>query len=168
MMKKAHDSLLVVAAVVGTTMISFFVWPQERNVRDSQILPSGFVMKFERNGGYAGVHDSFWIYPDGRVINAAGKIAKISPAIVREWRKNIMPFMPNASVEFSTESLCFDCFVYRITIYDRSGTKTLKLSEILNGDSDTLATTFIGMRERLLHLVWVPLTGAPVQDGRAE
>jgi hypothetical protein len=165
-MKKIHDSLLLVVAVVCCIIIPLFIWAQEGEVKDSHVPPSGFVMKFERMGGYAGIYDSFWIYPDGQVINLLGKRAEISPDIVGQWLKTITPHagppLSDALMKSSTESLCFDCFVYQITIYDKDGTRTIKLAGPLK-DSDDVAKTFSGMRDRLQRLLGSPLMGAPVQ-----
>jgi TonB family protein len=164
-MERIYGSVLFAAAVIGSLLMPFVLWAQDAAVKDIHVLPSGFVMKFTRMGGYAGVYDAFWIYPDGRVINTLGKTAKIPPEIVGQWLKTIAPHagtpLSDALADTSAELLCFDCFVYLITIYDEDGTKTLKFSGPLKG-SDDVAKTFSGIRDRLQGLVWSPLMGAPI------
>jgi TonB family protein len=163
-MKRTHNSLVFVAAAVCSTLIPSFMRAQEGEVTETHVLPSGFVMKFERIGGYAGTRDSFWIYPDGRVINGAGRSAKISPDDVTEWRKNFTPVVLKTPPGFSIESLCMECYVYLITIHDEDGTRTIRFSSLLRGSSEEEALTFSGMNDRLLHLVWSPPTGALLRD----
>jgi hypothetical protein len=132
---------------------------QEGYGNDPALIPSGYVIKFERTGGYFGACNSFWIYADGRVINDLGKTTKIPPAIVTEWVNSIPPSaeipLSDASMKSWTGTqLCDDCLEYLVTIYDKHGTRTLKSSDTLNKYSDDAANILSGMRDRLLHLKW--------------
>lgn len=128
---------------------------QEGRPNASLSVPSGYVMKFERTGGYLGVCDSFWIYPDGRIINDLGKTAKIPPAAVKEWAKSVPPVTPSGvAFEVKAEVACMDCFEYRVTIYDKDGTRTLTSTNQGQVDPKTVATVIMGIRDRLLHLKW--------------
>lgn len=142
----------MVAGVCGF-MAPFMALAQETRMKDPHPIPSGYVMRFERTGGYAGVHDSFWIYPDGQVINAAGKKAKIPPDIVTEWLKSLTPAAASDAFSgFPPRRLCMDCFAYRITIYDRDETRILQLSDPLKNDPDAATKSFVGIRDRLSRL----------------
>ena len=164
-MNRNHDSLLIVAAAIYLILIPAFMPAQEEEAVEPNVLAPGFVMKFERVGGYAGTHDSFWIYPDGRVINGAGRSARISPDIVTEWRQNLASDALKASTQFSMESLCMDCYVYLVTIYDGNGAGTVIASDLRKDASQEGAMAFAGMQDRLLHLVWSPPADTPIQIG---
>jgi len=122
---------------------------------DSSEIPSGYVMKFVRTGGYLGVCDAFWIYPDGRVINHLGKKAEIPPEIVKGWIESIASMTPpSAALEFESES-CSDCFRYRVDIHDKDGSRKIRMfGPLPTKSNDTALMRFVGMRDRLLHLKW--------------
>jgi hypothetical protein len=122
---------------------------------DSGGIPSGYVMKFVRTGGYLGVCDAFWIYSDGRVINPLGKKAEISPEIIKGWIESIASTTP-PSVGFESKSeLCSDCFKNRVDIHDKDGSRNIRMFDPLPTESkDTALMSFIGMRDRLLRLKW--------------
>ena len=148
-MEKIHHSPLLVAALVCGIMIPLFMWAQEGEVKDSHVLPSGFVMKFERMGGYSRANRIFWIYPDGRVINGRGETAKIPSDTVTQWLKIINPYSrPILSDRLMNLPLPSP---YEITIYS-NGTRSLSFGPqpILSEISD-----------RLWRLVWAPLMGEP-------
>src|SRR4030042_3642244 len=63
--------------------------------------PAGYVIWFERTGGYAGVYNSFWMYPDGRILNEEGKVRKIAPETVRGLVARITPMSVPDSVRAS-------------------------------------------------------------------
>jgi hypothetical protein len=122
-------------------------------MKESPAAPAGYVMRFERMGDYAGVYDQFWIYPDGRVINDAGKTAKLPPGTVVEWVNKISPATSSgAIVTIPPQSPCHDCFVYRITVYDKNGTRALSLADPLKDDPKTAAMNLGQIRDQLLRL----------------
>jgi hypothetical protein len=143
---------LIYAAICGV-MISMCALGQDAQVKELPPAPSGYVMRFERMGGYAEVYDQFWIYPDGRVINDAGKTARVSAGTVGEWFDKISPAASTrASATILPQSLCQDCFVYRITVYDKDGTRALLLADPLKDDSKTAATNLGQIRDQLLRI----------------
>ena len=162
-MKRTHGYFLFIAAAAGCIWIPLFVRAQELNPKDAHILPSGFAMKLERMGGYLGTQSVFWIYPDGQVINALGEVGKISPDKVGLWLKTIMPTpaarrLPDVLKEFPTMgSVCFDCYFYQITIYDKDAIRAF------HGSSDEVTKTFPGIIKQLQSLAWSPLMGEPVE-----
>jgi hypothetical protein len=142
----------IFAAICGV-MISMCVLGQDAQVRELPPPPSGYVMRFERMGGYAGIYDQFWIYPDGRIINTAGKTARVSPGTVVEWLDKISPAASSGAIAaIPPQSLCQDCFVYRITVYDKDGTRALSLADPLKDDPKTQATNLGQIRDQLLRL----------------
>jgi TonB family protein len=179
-MKGIHDLRLLVAAAVCSIMFSLFLWAQEGELKDTHVLPSGFVMKFERIGGSTwqtfGVYDSFWIYPDGKAINKLGKTAEIPSDVVRQWLKTItpharidplLPMPPPYDPRYGPRPSCPDCFEYLITIYDkdRIGTPVPEPHRRLDPliDSDGRPNTVSEIVDWLQSLVWSPLMGAPLQ-----
>jgi TonB family protein len=174
-MNKTHRSLLIVAAVLCFIMTLCFVLAQEGEVKGANDLPSGFVIKLERMGGYLGTYSSFWIYPSGQVINALGETSKIPPDIVEKWLKAIPPpanppssgapekngseFSPVTGAAQKVPSLiglvCFDCMVYTATIHGESGTRAFMMS------ASEAEKTFPRMLNQLQHLVWSPLMSPP-------
>jgi TonB family protein len=161
-MKNIHDSLLLVAALVCCIVIPLFMWAQEGKLQDSHVLPSGWVMKFERMSGYLGTYSVFWIYPDGQVINELGESIKLPSNIVEQWVGTIpppaRPPFPDVLKEFPMMgSLCFDCSTYQITIFDMDGTR---VRGFLLSSSD-VEKTFPGLITRLQRLSWLPLMGEP-------
>jgi TonB family protein len=179
-MKRIHDSRLLVVALVVSIMFSLFSLAQEGELKDTHVLPSGFVMKFERIGGSTwqtfGVYDSFWIYPDGKVINKLGKTAEIPPDVVKQWLKTITPHInrdlplpqrPPYDPRFAPRPSCPDCFEYLVTIYDkdRIGTPVPELNRRFDPllDSDGRPNTVSEIVDWLQSLVWSPLMGAPVK-----
>jgi len=141
-------------------MIPIFMWAQEVEVNDTHVLPSEWAMKFERMGGYLGTHSVFWIYPDGQVINALGETGKIASDIVEQWLKTSKTH-EGLSDEWKDISkmlpLCSDCYTYRMTIYDKDGTRVTGF--LLPWDS--VDKTFPGIISLLQRLAWSPLMGEP-------
>jgi hypothetical protein len=122
---------------------------------DASVIPPGYVMKFVRTGGYLGVCNAFWIYPDGRAINHLGKKAEIPPKIVEEWLGSIASMIPPRGALESESEPCSDCFEYHVHIYDENGSKTAKIFDPLPTESkDPALKGFLAMRDRLLHLRW--------------
>lgn len=160
-MKKIHYPLLLVAASVCSIVIPFLVWAQEADVKDSHILPSGYGMKIERMGGYLGGYSVFWIYPYGQVINGRGKTAWISSDFVEQLLETNTPDVESglagASVPSLMGSVCFDCFTYSITIYDKEGTRVRAF--LLSAGE--VGKTFPGLVNQLQRLAWLPFMGEP-------
>jgi len=160
-MKKIHGSLLLFSAIVCSLTIPFLLLAQEGEAKDSHVLPSGYVMKFVRAGGYGGVYHTFWIYPDGRVINHLGKTARIPPDTVTQWLKTIipqegLPFSNSLASHPSSNPLmgssCFDCMFYQVTTYN-NGTISCRLFGA--------GQAFSEISGQLWPLRWSPLMGEP-------
>jgi hypothetical protein len=129
----------------------------------------GYAIMFERLGGYAGWYDRFWIYPDGRIENEAGKVKEIAPAVVTSFRQRIEPLLPStttlaapmtesalktekgqkAGMPQKAEDLCSDCYRYRVTILIDSGIRSTVLSEPLKTKTDKLAQVIQELRDLL-------------------
>jgi len=63
-MKIASKSLLYIPLIGSIFISSCSIVVTEILGREPFIPPSGYVVKFERTGGYFGWYDAFWIYPD--------------------------------------------------------------------------------------------------------
>ena len=154
-MKKTHRFPRLIAVIACAIVLSFIAWAQEGTVKEPQSPPSGYVMKFERMGGYLGVHDELWIYPDGKVVSAAGKRAKIGPEAVQGWMKNFLPVaVPHSSADFPPQSLCMDCLTYRITIYDKGAIRVFARGEAFSNVSEAVELNFADMRNQLNNVMW--------------
>ncbi len=111
---------------------------------------TGYAILFERFGGYAGWHDRFWIYPDGRIENEGGKVKEITPQSVTAFKQRIEPLFPPKSQKTPMwQRLCSDCYQYRITILVDSGVRSMILSEPLRTKSDKLAQITQELRDLL-------------------
>ena len=122
-------------------------------------LPSGYVIKFERKGGYFGKHDAFWIYPDGKVFNSIGKTSKIPSDLVAKWMKAISSAkIPVLKKRTSIQSLCMDCYIYVITFYDKDETKVLSSLATdtypINKDGNISLINIGRIRDTLMNLSW--------------
>jgi hypothetical protein len=141
--------------IVCAIMLSFIAWAQEGTLKEPKSSASGYAMKYERMGGYLGVHDELWIYPDGNVISAAGKRAKVRPEAVQTWMKNFLPLaVPHSSAAFPPQSLCMDCLTYRITIYDKGAIRIYARGDIFGSASEAVELNFADMRSQLNNLMW--------------
>ena len=152
-MQRTIECRQLVFATICSVTISMCALVQGAQMKEPPAAPSGYVMRFERTGGYAGVYDQFWIYPDGRVINDSGKTAKLPPGTISEWVNKISPAASSgATPTIPAQSLCQDCFVYRITIYDKKGTRALSLADPLKDNPKTTTTDLEQIRDQLLRL----------------
>ncbi len=111
---------------------------------------TGYAIYFERFGGYAGWHDQFWIYPDGRIENVGGKVKNIAPQSVLAFRQRIERLLPAKTNKVPMwHKYCSDCYQYRITILVDSGMRSVILSEPLQIKSDKLAELIQELRDLL-------------------
>lgn len=157
-MKGAPSFLLSVVVIVSmvNTACSAEDIPALGGRRDGP--PSGYVIKFERKGGYFGWQDTFWIYPDGRVVNTSGKTARIPSELVRQWMQITEPDeVPVDKKKPSMLSVSMDCYIYRITVYAEGETSVLSSSCTdtypLDRDKDDDSAIDIGqMRNTLMTL----------------
>ncbi len=116
-------------------------------------------MKFERKGGYFGRYDAFWIYPDGKVSNSAGKTARIPSDLVKRCIEIISTAeVPIKKKTPSFHSLCMDCYIYVITVYDRDETKVLSSlctdTYPIDKDDNISAIDIGRIRDTLMSLPW--------------
>lgn len=127
--------------------------------RRPNVPPPGFVMKFERRGGYFGWQDTFWIYSDGRVVNTAGKTARVQPRLVQQWMGIFAHVKaPVDKKKPSLQSLGMDCYHYLITVYEQGEARVVSSSctDIYNknGDHDTPPIEIGRIRNTLISLPW--------------
>ncbi len=158
-MNIASKSLLFIPLIGSIFISSCSIAATEIQGRDPFIPPSGYVMKFERTGGYFGWYDAFWIYPDGRVLSSEGKKAKIPSETVLRWMETIQPVeIPIFKKKPSVQTWGRDCYLYRITVYGQCGTSVLSLSctdIYLPRTHDDAEGMDIGpIRDTLMHLPW--------------
>ncbi len=150
---KMLTSRKTVISAVCCIIISPYCAAQDTKAQESNPPPPGYVMKFERMGGYAGTYDQFWIYPDGQVVNSEGKAANVTSGVVAGWNRTFSPVAkPGASAKTLAQLLCFDCFVYRLTLYGQEGPRVVSLAGPLKEEPDTAAAGLAQMRDRLLRL----------------
>jgi hypothetical protein len=152
-MRRFHDSLLLVAATF--CFIPFSLWAQEGGVKDSNVLPSNYVIKFERMGGYLGSFSVFWIYPDGQTINALGETGKLSPKSVKQWTETAA--LPPVRTP-ADSSMCSDCSFYSVSLYQETGARYFLLSP------SEVDKYFPGIIKNLQSLKWKPLMRPPLED----
>ncbi len=158
-MKSICSSLLYIGMMVGIVISSCSWGYTQSSGNETDVLPSGYVMKFERKGGYFGRHDAFCIYSDGRVSNSAGKTARIPSDLVKRWMKIISTVeVPIKKKLPSFQSLCMDCYIYIITVHVRGETKVLSSlctdTYNLNKDENIPVIDFGQIRDTLMGLPW--------------
>lgn len=112
-------------------------------------------ISMESSGGYAGTYESFNIYPDGRITNAAGQAQQVPvQALESVWRKAETLDIPKSCDIRVSEGLCSDCFQYRIIFFSSSGMKrTLIIDDPING-SDSVSGIAKDVRNLVLGLKW--------------
>ena len=95
----------------------------------------------ERFGGFAGVHDEFTLYRDGKVTNAEGAIYQLPgaelKAIVERMRGLDLP--KSCQIVFPT-GFCSDCFQYRITLRHPSGQRVISMDTLQMAGTDSIST----------------------------
>ena len=143
------------AQITFCIMISCFACARDVQERDARPPTPGYIITVERMGGYLGVYEKIWIYADGEAVNDAGKKAKVPAGDVVEWQKNISllaSLRPTYALQLP--SLCMDCLVYRITLYQKDGTRNFVRWDSLEGETDDDAAGLRRMRDKLLKLRW--------------
>ena len=90
-MQSGSNARLLHLVLICAFMIYGCAWTQGEQKKEPPSPHPGYVMRFERMGGYLGVQDQFFIYPDGRIIGDSRKTARVGPATVADWIKNISP-----------------------------------------------------------------------------
>jgi hypothetical protein len=126
---------------------------QNKQEEEPRREPPRYVIRFERMGGYFGVHDAFFIYPDGLIADASGRTARVSPATVADWIKNISPAAAADRSEVpDIETYCLDCLYYRITFYDADRIPTVLRMNPLTKAPSTAHGHLEQMRGQILGL----------------
>jgi hypothetical protein len=158
-MKSACNAILYIIVILSIAVSSCSTGDMETPESEFDVPPSGYVIKFERRGGYLGVNDKFWIYPDGRVLNSVGKTARIPSDLVVRW----MEIIPADAVPASKKapllaSVSQDCYVYGITVYEKSETRALSLfctdKYSLSEEGDSTVIDIGSIRDSLMNLSW--------------
>jgi hypothetical protein len=96
---------------------------------------------------------------DGKVVNAAGKTARVQPRLVQQWMGISAPVKaPIDKKKPSLQSLGMDCYHYLITIYEKGETRVVSSSctdiYSYNGDHDTPPIDIGRIRSTLISLTW--------------
>lgn len=90
--------------------------PSTRVLSGSDKL-GGAAVVYERSGGFAGISETWNIYPDGRIVSPQGHEYTVPPERVSSLLSEIESLgffeMSDTSGRFSA---CRDCFTYRITV----------------------------------------------------
>jgi hypothetical protein len=158
-MKGTCTFLLITITLLFVFNASCFSGAIEAQQRESDVPPSGYVMKFVRKGGYFGWHDEFWIYPDGRVLNSAGKTARIRTDLVTKWMEIISPVaVPVSKKTPFLGPMGWDCYMYGITVYEKGEAKTLSLictdAYIFDKEGEISVIDIGPIRDTLMSLSW--------------
>jgi hypothetical protein len=112
-------------------------------------------ISIECSGGYAGTHELFNIYPNGRITNAAGQAQQVPVQALESVRRKAETLdIPKSCDIRVSEGLCSDCFQYRIIFFGSSGMKrTLIIDDPING-SDSVSKVAKEVRDLVLDLKW--------------
>lgn len=154
-MKNACESLLYISIAMTLAVTSCIGGEMKSPAPESDDLPYGYVMKFERNGGYLGRHDAFWIYPDGKIFNSVGKTAWISPELITKCKGIIPPVAAlKIKADSSFPSLCMDCYRYRITLYEKGKARVLSFDYPFAANGNRSVKDIGGIYNTLANLSW--------------
>ncbi len=150
-MKSGANARMLHWVLFWTFLIYAGVWTRGEQKKEPPSTHPGYVMRFERRGGYLGVCDKFFIYPDGRIVGPSGKTARVERALISDWIKNFSPVAKKDAPHPSLLKLyCSDCFTYRITFYDERGIQTVFLADPLSPAPMPAHTHFERMREEIM------------------
>jgi hypothetical protein len=119
-------------------------------------MPKGSLLaSLQRSGGYAGIHDTFYIYQDGTVADDKGTTRQLQAAVLKSIREKITALdLPTSCRIILPAWLCSDCFHYRITLVDSSGTKVLSMNELQMSGSDSVSELARDLRDIVLNMKW--------------
>jgi hypothetical protein len=119
-----------------------------------QMHMGGLLISIERWGGYAGIHEKFSIYPDGRVTDAAGQTQQMPAQALEAIRRRVEALDVPKSCEIRvTGGVCSDCFQYIIILTGPAGKRTLVLEDPMAG-SDSVSGIARELRDLVLGLKW--------------
>jgi hypothetical protein len=87
------------------------------------------VIIYQRSGGFAGVHERWTVYPDGRIVTADGREWQVTPEQVEQLLTEIeaMSFFEMEG-RYMPLNTCCDRFTYEVTV--RSGDKVNTVTTI--------------------------------------
>ena len=80
-------------------------------------LPEGAVISYSRSGGFAGVEEEWFIYPDGRVAMTEGGTQQMTAEQVNELLAGLQEAGFFTSPGYSSPpGVCADCFTYTLAV----------------------------------------------------
>ena len=96
--------------------------PVESEGTGKRVAIGDAVITYQRSGGFAGVHEQWTIYPDGRITASDGREWQVAPERVEQLLADIeaLGFF-EMSGRYMPLNTCCDRFTYEITV--RSGDK---------------------------------------------
>ncbi len=95
------------------------------------------VIRMEKSGGIAGIHNTWTIYADGRAFSGSQALTSIPAGQVTSTLAEIQNLgFFEMQDDYLPGSTCADCFQYRITIHAGGVSKTVTA---LDGDAHTPA-----------------------------
>jgi hypothetical protein len=95
------------------------------------------VITIERTGGYAGVDDRVSVYADGKFLDVNGKIRHMHPAGVEGFIRSMEKVGARApNMAAVSQSYCWDCFTYTITISRGDAVESFVVAEPIIGSSE--------------------------------
>jgi hypothetical protein len=113
------------------------------------------LVSIVRSGGFAGIHETFAIYPDGKATNPEGKMQQIQAKSLDSILRQIGALdLPRSCQIVFPPSSCSDCFQYRITLTGSNGTRTLILDETQIGGWDSVSKLAREIRDLIAELKW--------------
>ncbi len=81
---------------------------------------------YKRSGGFAGVHEQWTVYPDGRIVAGDGRQWRVTPEQVEQLLAEIeaLGFF-EMSGRYMPLNMCCDRFAYEITVRRGDTVKTI-------------------------------------------
>ena len=108
-----------------------FCPPLQSQTTPSESAGSEVLATVERSGGFAGIHEEFTIFKVGRVVKDSGATYRIPHTELHVLIRGMMELdVPKSCRIGISAGLCFDCFVYRITLRYPSGSRVITLNEL--------------------------------------
>ena len=110
------------------------------------------VLTIARTGGYVGVEDRVSVFADGKIIDDIGKVRHVRSAMLEGFVRSVEKVGYSSPDKATTpRSMCFDCFVYKISVWRGDASEAFVFEEPFFSSSgserdDTIAIrNFLGL-----------------------
>jgi len=100
---------------------------EQQETDKGQAVMGEAVIIYQRSGGFAGIHEQWTVYPDGRIVAGDGREWRVTPQQVEQLLAEIEALgffeMKGRYMPLNT---CCDRFIYEITVHRGNSVKTVR------------------------------------------